>query len=252
MITALALMSNSGGRGTVGGEAVTGAGTQRTCGANGCHDDGQFDPSVSVELISQTNGESELTYRPGKDYTARLTIDATGTPGGYGFQMVALNDAGVSVGSWTPSDDTQTVTLGGRSYIEHSKRLTESVIEFNWLSPDMDEGNVTFYFSANAVNGTGSPAGDGSANSTMVFEFDPSTSTSDQLLEKTQFFPNPAFDVINVTNHTSDNYSIYNVQGLMIKHGGLENNQINISDLNPGMYVVKLDNEKQISRFIKI
>ena len=252
VITALALMSNSGGRGTVGGEAVTGAGGQRTCAASGCHDDGQFSPTLSVELLSPTGGESEFAYKPGIDYTARLTIDAAGTPGGYGFQMVAINEAGASVGSWTPTDGIQTVDIGGRSYIEQSQRLTESIIEFQWLSPDTDEGNITFFVAANAVNGTGSPAGDGSANIATVFAFDDPSSTGDESLEEIQFFPNPALDILNVTNHNSDNFSIYNVQGLMIKQGGINNDQINISDLNPGMYVVKLDNEKQISRFIKI
>ena len=252
IITALALMSNSGGRGSIAGEAVTGAPNERTCGTSGCHDNGQFTPSVSVQLISPTNGDSDLAYKPGRDYTARLTIDASGNPGGYGFQMVALNAAGSSVGSWTASDDTQTVTIDGKSYIEHSKRLTESVIEVNWLSPDSDEGDITFYFAANAVNGTGSPGGDGSANSSMVFEFDPTLSTGEAFVEAVKIYPNPANDIINVSNQSADHFSIYNVQGILVQQGNLNNTEINISSLNPGMYVMQFDNQKEISRFIKI
>lgn len=254
IITALALMSNSGGRGTIGNEAVTGAPGEngRTCGSSGCHSAGEFGPSISLDVISDASGSSKLAYKPGKLYTTRLQVTAAGSPGGYGFQMVALNDAGESVGQWTAIEDTQTVTLDGRSYIEHSARLTDGTIDVQWTSPDSDEGNVTFYFSGNAVNGTGSPAGDGSANSSLTIEYDPTLSTGDERIEQTMIYPNPAADHINVVNHSASAYSIYNVQGQSVQQGNLSNDQIGIANLNPGMYVLRLDNSNEVNRFIKI
>lgn len=254
IITAFALMSNSGGRGNVGGEAVTGAPGEggRTCGSNGCHSAGAFEPAVSMELISQNSGTLKESYKGGRLYTTKLTIGASGSPGGYGFQMVALNAEGNSVGVWTANDDTQTVTLDGRSYIEHAKRLTEPVIELTWMAPEEDEGDVTFYMAANAVNGNGSPAGDGGTNSSFTIQYDPTLSTGDETLENVLVFPNPAIDELNVNNHSSSTYSIYNVQGQQVQNGNISNDKIEILDLDSGMYILELDNKQGISRFIKI
>lgn len=254
IFTAFALMSNSGGRGSVGGEAVTGAPGEggRTCGSNGCHSAGQFEPNVSMELISQNSGSLKDSYKAGNLYTTRLTIDASGTPGGYGFQMVALNANGKSSGVWTANDDSQTVTLDGKSYIEHSKRITDSVIELTWTAPEEDEGDVTFYIAANAVNGTGSPAGDGSTTNSITIEYDPTLSTGEEVFEAISVYPNPAIDELNVSNHSSSKYSIFNVHGQQVQNGNLQNNQIDVLDLNPGMYMLELDNNQGISRFIKI
>lgn len=249
----LFLMSNSGGRGTAGGEAVTGAPGERTCAASGCHSGGSFDPAASLELISTFGDDQTVSaYKPGRDYTARLTINAGGSPGGYGFQMVAMDAAGNSVGTWTTSGNTQIADIGGQSYVEHSDLIQESVINLNWQAPDADLGALTFFYSANVVNGNGGTSGDSGTNSSTVIEFDPTLSTETELVESVKFFPNPASEIINVTNHNSDSFAIYNIQGIMISQGNLNNDQINISELNPGMYVVKLDNQKEISRFIKI
>lgn len=249
----LFLMSNSGGRGAAAGEAVTGAPGERTCAAAGCHNGGSFDPAASLELISTFGDEQAVSgYKAGRDYTARLTITAGGSPGGYGFQMVAMDASGNSVGTWTTSGNTQIADIGGQSYVEHSDIIQESVINLNWQAPDADLGALTFFYSANVVNGNGGTSGDSGTNSSTVIEFDPTLSTETELVENVKFFPNPASDMINVTNHNSDTFTIYNVQGILIKQGNLNYDQINISELNPGMYVVKLDNQKEISRFIKI
>ncbi len=254
VVTALALMSNSSGRGSVGNEAVTGAPGEsgRTCGAANCHDDGQFDPAVSVELISDASGSVKEAYKPGKIYTTRITVSTSGSPGAYGFQMVALNENGDSMGEWTANDETQVLTLNGRSYIEQAQRISDNVIDVTWESPDSDQGDITFYISANAVNATGSPAGDGSTNSSFTFGYDGTLSTSEQSSNKIEIFPNPAIDEINVINHESANYKILNQQGINVLSGNIFEDQINISQLNAGIYFLRLDSEKEISRFIKI
>jgi len=173
--TAIFFMSNSSGRGSIGGEAVTNAPGEsgRTCGTSGCHDDGQFNPSISFEIFSPADDSSVSEYKAGLNYRAVVSVNASNNPAGYGFQMVALNDAGESVGEWITSNGTQALNINSRSYIEHSQMSTEPAIEFNWMSPDSDQGNVTFYVSANAVDGTGFSGGDGSANTSFVFEHDP-------------------------------------------------------------------------------
>lgn len=252
--TAFFFMSNSGGRGAIGNEAVTGAPgeTGRTCASSNCHDDGQFDTAVTLELLSPTNGSSKDAYKLGRDYTARLTISSAGTPGGYGFQMVALNGAGESVGEWTSSTGSRVVDLNNRSYIEQSTVISDPVIEFNWLSPSEDQGEVTFYVSANSVNGNGSPSGDGAINTDFVFGSDLSLATENELVNEMRIYPNPAIDVINIENSIEQNYAIYNTQGQVAKRGNLISDQISIHELESGMYLLKVGQNGTISRFVKL
>jgi len=252
--TALFFMSNSGGRGSIGNEAVTDAPGEsgRTCGSSGCHDDSQFAPSVSFEILAPADGSSVDMYKAGRNYTARVSIAASGSPGGYGFQMVALNGSGESVGEWIASNQTQTLTLNDRSYIEHSGVIAEPEFEFNWTSPSDDEGDVTFYISANAVNGTGSQGGDGSTNNSFVFPFDPTLSIGSETIEPVAFYPNPAVDRLNIENNTFNDFGIYNAQGKLVLSGNIEFGQIDVSSLIEGVYFMQLEQGKQIERFIKL
>jgi len=252
--TALFFMSNSGGRGSAGSEAVTSSPGEsgRTCGEVGCHNSGQFGPTVAVELIDE-NGVPSMVYRPNLNYTARITIATTSTPDGYGFQMVAVNEAGQGSGEWgTAPAGTQSLTLAGKSYVEHSTILSNPVIEIPWTAPADDQGDVSFFISANAVNGNGSPGGDGSTNSNFSFAYDGPSSVGDQEFSRLKIYPNPAIDRLTVENNTSSNFDIFNAQGKLVLAGNVQSGQIDISRLQAGIYFVQLEQGKQIERFIKL
>ena len=58
-------------------------------------------------------------------------------------------------------------------------------------------------------------------------------------------FPNPSTDVIHIIaneGHSPSDYSIYNISGKLIKKGSfsIHQNSLNISDLTPGSYLLKL------------
>lgn len=254
VVTALFLMSNSGGRGSIGGEAVTNAPGEsgRTCGTSNCHDDGQFGPTVTVELIDET-GAASSTFRPNLVYTARITIETSSAASGYGFQMTAVDADGNGLGEWgaTPSG-TQSVTLNGNSYVEHGTVLSDPVIEIPWTAPSDDQGDVSFYISANAVNGNGSPGGDGSTNQNFTFIYDGPSSVGDQELSKINVFPNPVIDRLSVENSVSDQFNILNAQGKLVLGGKMEYGQIDVSLLNQGIYFLQLEQGKLIERFIKL
>ncbi len=65
-------------------------------------------------------------------------------------------------------------------------------------------------------------------------------------------FPNPANDILYLkrfnTNHSE--YTIFSVAGIAIKKGGIDKGWINISSLNPGCYLIAID-ERVIGRIIK-
>lgn len=252
--TALFFMSNSGGRGNVGNEAVTNAPGEngRTCGTSNCHDDGQFSPSVSVELLDETGEVSEV-YKANLDYTARITISTATTPVGYGFQMVAVNAAGDGIGEWgdVPAG-TQTVTLGGKSYVEHGAILADPVIEIPWTAPSSDQGDVSFYISANAVNENSSPSGDGSTNSNFTFTFEDTSSVGNEDIDNLKVYPNPTADRLTIENTATTTFVIFNAQGKLALGGSMINGQIDVSSLNEGIYFLQLERGKQLERFIKL
>jgi hypothetical protein len=68
-------------------------------------------------------------------------------------------------------------------------------------------------------------------------------------------FPNPATDVINIKNDANGNsiYKIYNLCGLPLESGRLEDQKIVISQLKPGIYLIEIRNDesRSIKRFIK-
>lgn len=244
-------LSNREGRGNVGGEAVTGAPGEngKTCGTTGCHSAGSFSPELTFSLLDESGNEVDQ-YVPGANYTVSFNIGSDGNATGYGFQIVALDQDDNNSGKWDTDnlpEKTGQISLLNREYVEHRDRLNDSQVSINWTAPEEGE-NVTFYLASNAVNGNGSPAGDGSVNGS--FTFDRLTSSLQDLSSnELSIFPNPAQDVINVANFTGKTYSIYNQNGALIKSGST-NAQISVSDLNPGLYFLSVDNKTQ--RFIKL
>jgi len=79
-------------------------------------------------------------------------------------------------------------------------------------------------------------------------------SVGSENLTEISIYPNPAINIISISQDTTVNtFKIINIIGQTVLQGDVLNNQINISKLNKGIYLVKLkNNDKQfISRFIK-
>lgn len=171
VLVAIVLMGNSGGRGTVGNEAATMAPGEngRFCGSAGCHNSGAFEPDITFN-VKNADGDIVDEIIPGGSYIASINITTTGNPGAYGFQMVALNGSDAQAGEWADlPDGTATVEFFDRSYVEHIQRLDNPLIEIPWIAPQ-EEGPITFYMAANAVNNANGPAGDGSDFDSFTIE----------------------------------------------------------------------------------
>jgi hypothetical protein len=65
---------------------------------------------------------------------------------------------------------------------------------------------------------------------------------------ETIIYPNPAKDVLKIDNVNNADIYIYNTIGQMVKRFSnvVGNTEINISDLNNGMYIVRIQKEKSI------
>ncbi len=70
------------------------------------------------------------------------------------------------------------------------------------------------------------------------------------------FYPNPAsIEIsINAVLEGNYNYHIYSISGQILSSGKLINNSVNIESLKSGIFILELENEKEIlrERFIKL
>lgn len=65
------------------------------------------------------------------------------------------------------------------------------------------------------------------------------------LINNINIFPNPSNGIINITLSDNSNitkYNIYNVAGVIVRSGNTDNNQVDLTSLNKGIYMIKLDN----------
>lgn len=254
--SAFIFLSNSIGRGRAAGPATTSPGeTGQFCGSFGCHFSGAFDPEVRI-LFFDDQGNETSEYLPGEEYSVTVKIDHIGQPVGYGFQMVSLkSDDDTAINNFTDlPNQIHDVILFGRQYVEHSNRLGSDSIPVKWIAPDMGSGDITFYAAANAVNGNGSSSGDGSDTVQITIK-EGMTSSLDFLNESSvELFPNPVQDYLNIKSETlPDELIVYNQSGqIMLK--SYASNQLDLSHLNSGVYILHLlkDDSRIVKQLVKI
>jgi len=238
LYAAFCMLSFSGGFGNPATGAPGEAGA--SCGQAGCHAAGQFSVNLDVFMID-SDGNHVAEYMPGETYTVSLKINHSGLPVGYGFQMVCLEDAGnMAIDNFSdlPSG-TQELAFLDRKYVSHSERLPTDSIPLTWTAPAAETGSVTFYAGANAVNGNGSPVGDGSATGSFSFTEAQESSTSDIQSIDLDIYPNPTTDILTIPSTiVVKELNVVDLQGSNLKTS--YSNSINISELTNGNYVVRV------------
>lgn len=252
----LILMSNRSGRTSLSGAPSTGAPGEngQTCGSFGCHASGAFDPTVTLTMLDEA-GSIVDSYKPGQNYTINMLVETTGTPAGFGFQMVSLKDSddtGINTFSNFP-DRVKDVTALGRQYVEQSNILQTNEINLTWTAPESGSGDVTFYAIGNAINANGNSGGDGVGTTQKGFAEDTSSSNLDLQEQSVKLFPNPVSNILNLeTPNGTQSTEIYNLNGQLLLES--YSKQIDVSSLNTGLLIIKvldLDNKAHISRVYK-
>jgi hypothetical protein len=167
--------SNSNGRATVANSGNTGAPGENTCGQ--CHNGGNYNASVAIQVFPTGSTVPTTQFVSGNTYTVKVTVsNSMGNPFGYAFQFTALTDAesapisGYSSLASNVKQKTITVqnAFTGRTYLEHNGVTSNNLFQFNWTAPANLNEPVTFFASGNVVNGTGSTAGDATANTSLT------------------------------------------------------------------------------------
>jgi hypothetical protein len=172
---ALLLLGNKNGRASSAGKGNTGAPGDETISINNpapktcvnCHNTGPLTASVALSVLDSANNPI-AQYIPGKVYTARFTITASGGNNPkYGFQMIGLKDNGNTdldgFSDVNPNNYKIATIANGRTYAEHDNASTSNIFNVKWTAPAAGTGNVTLYASGNAVNNNGTSSGDGAA-----------------------------------------------------------------------------------------
>lgn len=201
IFASLVLLGNKNGRASQAQRGNTGApgdetqnGQPKTCIS--CHGQGPIQASLAVSVLDSANNPI-TQYLPGKTYTARVTITASGANlNGYGFQMIGLRDSNNSdldgFSDVNPNNYKIATIAGGRTYAEHDNISTSNIFNVKWTAPATGTGSITLYAAGNGVNATGTTGGDGSGFGTVkLTEFSSSTNSPEVGLLRLAVSPNP-------------------------------------------------------------
>ncbi len=268
-------MGNSGGRATDARRGNTGAPTDEAQTCAGCHNSGNYQMTMKIELFDANNILVDA-YEPEKTYLAKATMLASGAnvPKAYGFQLLSLIDklganTNVDANGWvakTESSNTRIATANNRSYAEQKAPSTTNIFTLSWKAPAKGAGNITFYAAGNGVDGAGSTDRDNSTATKLVLKEKITTATQELYLNTLQatLLQNPIQEVLIAKfiteKSTNIQLQIIDVQG---KTGRTQRlfalsgeNQVNIptNGLSSGLYFLKIADEKtqQVIKFVKM
>ncbi len=263
----LVLLGNKNGRASQAQRGNTGApgdetqgGQPKTC--QSCHNQGPIQATVAISVLDSAN-TPVTQYRPGQQYKARVTINASGQGlNGYGFQMIALRDSDNSdLDGFTdvnPNNYKIASIPGGRTYAEHNNISTTNTFDVTWTAPATGTGSVTFYAAGNGVNSNGTTSGDGAGVSSLkLTEFSSATGDPLALPGEWTVSPNPATDFFQLSGSrlAAGNYRfrIFSTSGQLVwETQQLIQNEDFLSSIptanwQPGVYYVQMEQGGKLS-----
>jgi hypothetical protein len=244
---------NRGNTGAPGDE--TSLGQPKTC--QNCHNQGPILASLDITVLD-ANNQPITQYQPGQQYTASVKITASGTGlQGYGFQMIALRDAGnTDLDGFTdtnPNNYKIATINNGRTYAEHDNISVANTFNVKWTAPVAGTGNITFYASGNGVNGNGTTSGDGGAKFSLhLQEFGTVAANEPQNLDYSmRLSPNPVIGDTQLNTGTlpTGEYRArsFNASAKMVWEspvavtGTPEDIQIPSAEWQAGLYYIQLE-----------
>jgi hypothetical protein len=248
------LSSNASGAGADQGTDRTGSPLSGESFCGDCHGANAFRPTIEIAVL---DGATAIqSYTPGRTYTMRVTIAATtGTPNGYGFQAVSLNNANANAGTFgTPPAGMRTIDLGGRRYIEHTRRSTSNIFSIPWTAPARGAGRVRVFAAGIAANGSGS-SGDGAVKGELALSESGSTSLPEfaRLKVEVDVFPNPATDFVQVRLKGTERprnlfVDLVDAQGRQLQRQVLpEQVELDLRALSAGTYFLRISDGQKVA-----
>ncbi len=220
-IGAFALMSNSSGVAHQQNKDRTGApGSDNTC--QQCHAGGSFAPAVDAFLVVEGDIALSNSYMPGATHTLVVSVNATGSPQGYGVHGTAILDDGSNAGTFNDQDGSDCIWLDevdGRHIFEQNDLCSSGTFEIEWVAPAAGSGPVSVYVASIAANGNGTSAGDSFGGGQFDFE-EMVTSVGDLSVEP--FGVRPGLNgALTVTSQESQSISVLTLDGRILFDGPL-------------------------------
>ena len=163
-----------------------------------------------------------------------FTIDATN-------QWEGMGDAYPN-GDFSNPPGNPTIVAGTDQYMAVRFNLAGSDVYYGWVRVNIDgAGNVTYK----------DYAYESTPNTPIDAGAMPAASTNNVALNSFNLYPNPCKDVLNIqTDKEISTFAIYTVSGqLILKEENKNMNAVNVSNLNKGLYFVKVNNS--FIKFIK-
>ncbi|MDD2622542.1 MAG: T9SS type A sorting domain-containing protein [Bacteroidales bacterium] len=146
------------------------------------------------------------------------------------------------------NNDTFRLTFGVNKTINSGDTLSLPIITVTVPLAKIIEGNNTLCigFDKTYKNGGYENITDPSLCATFTVTF--SNSISEATSTEPNIYPNPAKDILTVDNVNNADIYIYNTIGQMVKKvtNVVGNKEINVSDLNNGMYIVRIQKGESV------
>ena len=152
----------------------TGAPGESTCAQSGCHANAVVNQGNGINSHTFKNSSAiDVNYYLAEDtYSIEVKITQPFVSK-YGFEIVALDDGDMNVGTWIITDPVRTwhqttsdPSSLNRKYVTHEIDGTqptstgESFWGFDWEAPVAGTGDVTFYYCTNGTNNNNQSSGD--------------------------------------------------------------------------------------------
>lgn len=222
-----------------------GAPDMSSCNFMGCH----------VNELNSGPGSIVLAVPPMLPQGTTVTIDVTVSEPDitrYGFQMIALDSNGDSVGEWVndEANGIGTQFAQGIDFVNHFMipEMNSGTWTVEYVVPEDNVGEVTFYAAGVAADGSLDPTGDNSYSTSTTSEWVMGSGIVEHANRQLEVYPNPSSDFIRLSHDfASSDFSqvkIFNGSGeVMQSVPNYQGEKIDVSQLAAGVYVVQLQSE---------
>lgn len=172
----------------------------------------------------------------------------------FGFELTAEDNSGVKTGIFSVVNSPGTKLTNANKSVTHTSSGTALtgnnktwIIE--WTAPNETAGTITFFAAVNAANGNGTNSGDIIYKTSI--SVNPASTGIEQIKFSLQLYPNPSSGIITIDisdqSHKID-MEICDYHGKLIEQYNIKNgsNQISLSHLPKGLYILKFSNGSTI------
>lgn len=236
------------------------------------------DPTFDYAFTFDTDGELEgwtsdpqfvvtshtgglVTLTPTTDQWARLNLFD------FPISTVTYNKVVVTLKNESTNDDQiaaivingpdtvvltpQTMTTSDAAFVTYEFALSDAT---NWTG-DVDSVRFRFSDADNPLTGRSSGTGRIIIDD-IVFSYDPALSNENFSVDEFTVYPNPANNVLNINSASGiEKIEIFDITGKrVLENTSLTNNQLNVSSLNRGVYMLRLEDangNKTVKKLIK-